>query len=293
MRIALKDRHEVAHYWANKVQAEGRAGNVFFHGDKIYSYGRHFVIARHLPEGVVVFSERGYSPSTGQHQSIVRQATGHLTPVYCHDADMDARSNMNYARMCIRNRLTDATEKPRIRQNTRDGLRADALRIAERANAYLSALPLDEQMYELPIDIASLETIREQMDAIDRERAAQRTIAESERVRKAQEHASEWRAGGNHVSLSSLPPMLRLHPDGKVETSWGAEIPVSHALHLWPLLGRVRKSGVEWHSPPEKTFHMGVYTLNTIKPDGSIIVGCHDIAYSEIEGIARALRLID
>lgn len=48
MRKVLKSTDEVMHYWANKVQSEGRAGNVFFEGDKVYSYGRHFVIARAL-----------------------------------------------------------------------------------------------------------------------------------------------------------------------------------------------------------------------------------------------------
>lgn len=49
MRKTLSDRSEVAHYWANKVQPEGKAGNMFYVGDKIYSYGYHFCIARHVP----------------------------------------------------------------------------------------------------------------------------------------------------------------------------------------------------------------------------------------------------
>ena len=42
MRKVLKNHDEVAHFWANKVQNGGKASNMFFEGDIIYSYGYHF-----------------------------------------------------------------------------------------------------------------------------------------------------------------------------------------------------------------------------------------------------------
>lgn len=46
MRTVLRHTNEVCHYWANQIQPEGRAGNVYFDGPRIYSYGRHFCMAR-------------------------------------------------------------------------------------------------------------------------------------------------------------------------------------------------------------------------------------------------------
>ena len=73
MRTSLKNHAEVAHFWANQVQEEGRAGNMFFEGDVIYSYGKHFPIATFTttPSGqkVILFNAASYSISTSQHQS--------------------------------------------------------------------------------------------------------------------------------------------------------------------------------------------------------------------------------
>ena len=75
----------VAHLWAHQTQDEARtsAGTFFFDGKTIYSYGRHFPIAMHTENGVVLFTTRGYSNSTAKHIGRVRSACSHLTKIYC------------------------------------------------------------------------------------------------------------------------------------------------------------------------------------------------------------------
>ena len=46
MKTRLKNQSEVIHFWANHKQPEGRAGSIFFENDRIFSYGRHFCMAR-------------------------------------------------------------------------------------------------------------------------------------------------------------------------------------------------------------------------------------------------------
>lgn len=294
MRKVLKDRHEVAHYWANRIQSEGRAGNMFFEDGRIYSYGRHFLIARLLPTGVVVFTLRDYSPSTGQHKSIVRGASSHRTYVYAADPADSCRANMAQARHSIRDAL-EAAERPRIRQTTRDGHKSRALRIAEHANAYLEAMrQVGEDQGEQPIATDALEGVRAALIAAEEAAARIRLEQEQARQRDLVESLEQWR---NHeivtrTGLSSIPCALRLSKDGEhVQTSWGADIPTAHAMRLWPLVLRVRAAGVAWGPGLQGPFPVGVYTLRTIRGDGSIVVGCHDIAFSELEGIARALGL--
>ena len=77
----------VAHLWANQSQAEARNGtprdsNFYFEGDTIYSYGSHFPVATHTKDKrgapVVIFTQAGYSPTTGRHVSMARSAARHL-----------------------------------------------------------------------------------------------------------------------------------------------------------------------------------------------------------------------
>ena len=87
-RKVFKDMRECCHVWASQRQDEGRAGNVFFHGKTIYSYGYHFPMASFVDEKhakrlvapgfavpkVVLVTTRSYSVSTSKHQSYCRAA---------------------------------------------------------------------------------------------------------------------------------------------------------------------------------------------------------------------------
>lgn len=300
MRKVLKSREEVCHYWANAVQSEGKAGNIFFEDGVIYSYGRHFAMARILPSGVVVMTTRGYSSSTAQHLAKVRSAASHREFVYCNDPKDSALQNKEQAAQSIKSALDDA-EKPRIRQATRDGHKAQALRIAERFNAYLFALPEAERENVSRFDTTGLQHIRAVMLQNEAEAKARREAAAIERNREAVVKLQEWATGGDvhGYSFHTLPVALRLaYREGyktepgyqTIETSHGAEIPVSFASRLWALIEATRQSGRAFENINRPC---GVYTLNTIRADGSIVVGCHDIPYSEIRKIAVVLGYVE
>ena len=86
MSKSKRERHvfptdEIAHLWAHKTQADARnsAGNFYFHGDTIYSYGNHFPIARHVTsksgrKRAILFTNRTYSNTTSKHLGMVRRA---------------------------------------------------------------------------------------------------------------------------------------------------------------------------------------------------------------------------
>lgn len=311
MRKVLKDRREVAHYWANQVQAEGKAGNVFFDGPKLYSYGRHFVIARILPstgERAAVFTKQGYSSSTAQHQSIARAAWGGRF-VWTHDADHDAARNKHATQAAILAQLRAAETDRRILQRTRDGHKAKAVRLANEFNEYLAALPEHERNCEpFNLDADVLPNAQEFIDD-----GIQRAVADALRRNEAlraelADAITRWRAGEDtRHGLHSLPPMLRLvrgkglHTGGLlregsadvIETSHGAEIPASAAPVLWAIVQRVRNAAKAYIPEPARAEKLGHYTLKMIRDDGSIVVGCHDIAYSELQGIAAQLGLIE
>ncbi len=67
------------HAFANQESEQGRASSVFFYGNKIYSYGYHYLLAEFIenPQGTkaVVINNKGYSSSTAKHISKVYSAT--------------------------------------------------------------------------------------------------------------------------------------------------------------------------------------------------------------------------
>src|SRR5688572_19378457 len=93
------DNSTVAHLCANKSQIEATNGsNFFFDGDTIYSYGRHFPIAKHIindGKRAVLFTQETNSKTTAKHISIVKHACNHLNVIYCasptatHSANFD------------------------------------------------------------------------------------------------------------------------------------------------------------------------------------------------------------
>jgi hypothetical protein len=294
MRRVLRNADEVAHFWANRVQDEGRAGNVFFDGAYIYSYGSHFCMARVLPDGgTVVATTRCYSVTTSIHQSLVRSASRHMRTVYCRDPRDSAHSNMQAARDAVVHQLQRA-EEARIWKATRAHRKAEALRLAEQANAYLAALPEDERGSEQPIDTVHLEGVREEME---KAAAALRKLREEQalaRRRELEDDLTLWRASKlvMRTGLYELPPALRMSEDGSVvQTSHGAEIPVEDARTLWAGICRAIRSGKDYE-PFCPGVMVGHYRLARIRADGSVVIGCHDIAYAELERIAAELGYI-
>lgn len=309
----------IPHKWAHRVQnrsgrVAGRAGNVFYEGEKIYSYGRHFCIARLLPNDIVIYGTHTYSSSTTSHQAAVRGAVSHLKVVYCHDPDDSACGNKVVAECHIQDTLAELPKLTKFKELKRLGARLRARSEAEKFNAYLAALPEGESKGVEPFDLTEPRfnhtpeeaaryavLVREEQERQNLREAKreERWAAARERrainMRLAEERAKtripDWRNHVPGVYLGyGMPTLLRLSKDGEnVETSKGADIPVSHAKRLWPLIQNCRAVG---KGLADRIVRLGLYMLDEIKPDGSIIVGCHNIPYSEIELIAGQLGLL-
>ena len=83
---------EVARRFANG-HTSGSSQHVFIDGDRIYSYGRHFCIARRV-NGVVLLTTRTYSNSTAKHVGLVRSALAEF--VECYNPDATNEVNMKH-----------------------------------------------------------------------------------------------------------------------------------------------------------------------------------------------------
>jgi hypothetical protein len=116
---------------------------------------------------------------------------------------------------------------------------------------------------------------------------AKRNAAIKERQRldklSREERLAEWRKGADVYLPYSNDVYLRINGTD-IQTSKGARIPVSETPLIWGMVQRKK----EW-KPGNP---IGVYQLTKIRADGSIVVGCHDIAFSELEYIARELGYV-
>jgi hypothetical protein len=90
---------ELAHKFAEQTQYEGRNsnGSFFFDNCTIYSYGRHFPIAKVYTNqrGVeaLLFTFRTYSNTTSKQISITKAATRQYKRVYCYNPEMSHTDN--------------------------------------------------------------------------------------------------------------------------------------------------------------------------------------------------------
>jgi hypothetical protein len=50
MKTVFSNAQDCVHAFAQRQTPQGRSGNVFFYGDKIYSYGYHYLLAEFIDD---------------------------------------------------------------------------------------------------------------------------------------------------------------------------------------------------------------------------------------------------
>ena len=316
------DNHMLAHVWAQRSQAYGKTsnGNFYFDAGTLYSYGSHFKVAKFVSTRgdtgqAVLFNNRRYSMSTGRHQSLARNAVRGLgLPVFTVD-NPDPRTDKDHLAnyldlIASRDRSQALHEKARA-SHRKDWLRREAEAFQAAADSYAAAFikgDPSKMVAKLAREDAKAAKERAKREA-EREVARIATIAAIRPI--ATELADYWRAGADWSEVwaqaetktraigcdvyflrdvhASLPTMLRVNGDN-IETSRGAEFPVDHAKRAFRLLAAIVAKGEGWeangHSIP-----LGHFTVNRVLPNGTIIAGCHTVAWAEVEACAAVLGL--
>lgn len=76
MKRVFNSSVDVMHVYAQREQSDARCSNVFFEGDRIYSYGRHYLLGEFIDNGkAIVINDIGYSVTTSKHIYQLIQAT--------------------------------------------------------------------------------------------------------------------------------------------------------------------------------------------------------------------------
>lgn len=244
MRTALRNTDEVAHVWAAQTQEHGKAGNVFFEGPVIYSYGRHFPLAKiytHAETGerVALFNPARRSVSTTQHQSAARGAWRGNGDAIRAQVDLWPGNRFDDVQTITQAQIDEIQAK----QAELDAQNREAEKEAKRATARRKR----EQAKQAKIDA-------ELMKISFPDRLAQWQAGQLDTHRMP-----EFNTYGHPVQLRYI--------DGgrRIETSRRAVVPTRAALALWTRYMSAEDIAGET---------VGPYTINAADAE-TVKIGCH------------------
>jgi hypothetical protein len=177
---------------------------------------------------------------------------------------------------------------------SRGNLAVEIFKLCESVEVYCMALKIaaPEWCNESDLEMAARDYVYELAKAREIKKAAARAEYERAMGLEAADRMAIWLTGENVYTggFHYLPTALRIKAES-IETSRGAKIPVSDAIKIWPLLLRAKNSGKTLEAGLH-SINLGPYRFNSF--DGAVlIVGCHEIAWPELEKMAIQLNLIN
>lgn len=288
MKTVFTDISQVAHLWANQLQDSARnSGNYFFNKDAIYSYGHHFMIAKHHENKkgkVVLFTTRTYSNTTSTQVSVTRQACSHKELIYCSNPDgISHEDNFKVWQANIENH-------------------ARSLVNARKPEKYLNAISYEFKQAEvyakyfglkLPkgLILANSITTKEDYLKFDAKKIALAKKEEKQRIaNSAKQHAIElakWRNNEvNRLYTHDGFDYLRIDSvKNRLVTSQNVEIPMEVAKKFYGyVLDTIKNGGCT-----NCNAKLMDYSVRAIS-DKLVSVGCHNVTIGEINTIASQLN---
>jgi hypothetical protein len=262
---------ELAHVYANQSQPTGTNSNrsFYFEDKTIFSYGRHFPIAKIITNQqgveVMLFTFRTYSNTTSKQISIVRSATRQYNKIYCFNPNYSHEANfiewVNLAEMEAF-KLRKA-KKPEIYLN-------ELSRLYNEVNAYAYYFGL-----EIPLTLQAILSIKDKKENLEYMSKKDEFLRiENAKKQKAQkieykEKLKKWfNFETSRVYSGFNLDFLRVN-DNRIETTQAVQIPVELAKRLHNKI-------------KQNTLEVGEQLLSyRVDQIGDIIkIGCHNFKRS-------------
>ena len=269
---------EVAHRWAQRNGGSAKGSNFFYKGDALYSFGSHFVVAKHIesPKGVhfVVLNPASRSISTTRHKSLARRAIPDGITILAVEPANDVRQWVQELQA-----RCEALHAQFKRARGNKPWYAWAFQYTATQLQFL------KEQYDLDFAIPEIENMAallEQQKLRKEEQERAKAILDAAAV-------SEWKYGNRSQCPHTSKIHLRVKGD-TIETSWGATVPLNVAPGLWQRVLECRNDNAGW--APTTPLDVGHYKLNAIHENGNIAIGCHLIQYDELQRIAVQLDYV-
>lgn len=318
MKKVFSNHWEVCHIYASQSQKYGRAGNIHFKDNIIYSY-RWYIMS--VIRGKNAFIRNyAYSRSTGTHLSLLRSAlSGNYNIVECSEPELTGtRAKDNFANFAdfldLAKELQGKFERSKLQadfyEREYNSLHNDVCNYLNAVNCRHYKRFMDEFLSYSPRALGSYKKIIDRNDynlrikelknrlQIIREHREKKRLAKlmnsAKYLEEIENFKQRWREGeASHyyfshtfcidgvefyVSLHNLPVLLRLKGN-EIQTSKGACVSLESAHKLYE---RIKNRKTIKGEP------IGHYTVRGLEPD-DLIVGCHRIPLNEINLLAESL----
>lgn len=286
------DNAQLCHVWAQQTQPTGRSGSMFFEGNKIYSYGTHYlagiILKNKKGKQFAVLNSNSYSVTTSKHMGLVCSAVYGLMPYFYSPSPNDLNCTLNHSEVRIQFKIDaylkmkKVTSKEEIRnafatiharQKEYNELRA----ILGKKPKFISTKKLDEIETHLKARLKRYQELNTPDQIAKREK-----IKQAKTLKKQSESIAKFRAGEN-VLIRGLPyELLRVKGD-EVQTSRGASVPLSQAIQLFKCIKSGKGEGLLLAGT-----QIGHFRLTDIYTQGAetvVTIGCHKILMSEAEKV--------
>ena len=255
---------------------------MFFYGNKLYSYGYHYLLAEFLDADNIYIDNRGYSSTTSKHISIVSYGTRQYKQWFSKQCDI----GLVYGNVIQNSQSLATARKPHIYIDS-------IMYLWESLNQFLEynrgAVGLTKKNYQPYFDVRYLE-----MKAIVKSLSSNTEITIA-KLKEARAKADKKKKADDKKRLATAlkkfndykintfrigdEDYLRISQDGDyVQTSQGVDVSMSGAKMLYALI----KQGIDIRGR-----HIDSYTVTSI--NGVLTIGCHRINMASVKQIGELI----
>lgn len=326
MKTVFPNAGQTIHVWAQQEQSEGRSSNVFFRDKVIYSYGHHYplgiIVTNKKGEKAAIINNAGYSVTTSKHIRQARYAVNHYKTFLLPDTqvmkavvDAIGRDKATEKQRLVL-ALSIAIEE-RIKQYQskllHDNIKRKSTTLEKwkeealtECNSYIELL--DWFGFKISNKASkALSTLTGMSPSEAKELATKAAIKRNKKLAKERAEkdkrdkvaidaaANNFMKGAMldyvaHDYLRRYPSVImRIHGDN-IETSQGAQFPVTHAKKAFIFIRDCKENSRAW-AHNGHSINLGHFSIDSIDKHGNVVAGCHKVEWQEIERVARILNI--
>lgn len=281
----------VAHLWANEQQTEAYTPNraFYFYGKNIYSYGSHFLIAKHITnnkgEKGILFTTCGYSNTTAKHISYTYRAIPDKSIImYVINPQSTPAENFiawNKQIDPIYTKLAKA-KKPEL-------YLSELSRLNDQIKKYATFMGVEiPEAIKVRLEITNKAEIIEAVNKANEIKAANEAKEAKAKQKENKKQIDKFRNFERFSPLINFSCLRYNETTQRIETSQRIEIPVEAAKRLYHTIKEALK---DINNPTQEileNLNILSYKVKNIQKD-FIEVGCHKIEIKEINRIAKQL----
>ena len=279
MKTVFTSSNDVMHLFAQRTQNNARTNSAFFEGNKVYSYGYHYLLGEFIEnkksDQAIMINNTGYSVTTSKQISELTGATRQYKQFFKTETDLtivlhEVESNFK--------KLVSARKK--------ELYILPCQRLFEKLNEFLiwsNNLNLKKDVrYKSIVKVMKIINGGDLVNYLEKEKIRIAKEAKKADLKKAKEE-NELIEKFENYKMSRIYGLnedhVRLSIDGEsIETSQGVSVPVREAKVLYSLIAAKKDI---------KGFKISNYTVISI--NGVLTIGCHRININSLHKVGAKL----